>query len=160
MRSRVLFAVAAVAAAVVLVVVWTSVLLNGNRPVSVPEGQTASVHGITWHLDSMTQVTSDDPALANSYLDDIPGAVYVLAQFTYEAPDQVTVCGGFIIGANRQWMMSGVTPVSDDISPACQPATTATMQVVATIPPTAVPEIHAVQVSVSGVAVNLEGHVT
>lgn len=158
-RRSLLFLVIAIVAAAAMITAWMVTLLNSGNPPSVPAGETKVVGGVSWHLDWIKQVDVDDPMLASSYPDVIDGAAYVVAQFTYESSAEITVCNSQIVGADRAWMASNVRPVSGEPSSWCQSMAAGSIQVVATIPPSAVTEIQGVVVFFNGNSVLLKGHV-
>jgi len=158
MRRSSLFLVIAALCTAVMVTVWACVLLFGGRPPSVPAGETREVDGVSWHLDWMRQVMADDPALASTYPSKIPGAAYVMAQFTVTSDAEFQVCGALAQGNGRTWMATNVTPVAEP-SLWCQPITGGTLQLVATVPPTAVAELRGIIISFGNDGVLLLGAV-
>jgi len=158
-RSGLFFAIALITTAV-MIAVWCAVLLTGGRDPVVPEGQTRTVEGVAWHLDWLRLAELDDPVFDETYVDTIDGAVYVVGQFTYEASDELRVCLARVLGADRQWMAYSVVPVSSSTDAWCQLLTAGTLQVVATVPPSAVAEIQGIQVVFGDKSVRLLGSLT
>jgi len=160
-RRPAFFLITAVVTFLIVVSVWVGVCLYEKPPATVPVGQTASINGIQWHLDFIKQVPQDDPSVTSAYVTMVDGAAYVEVQYTYEAPTSVSVCTGLVIGADRQWMASGVRKPSDPgVTTGCTSATNATQQMIAVIPPSAVNEINAVDISMAGYWVRLAGRVS
>ena len=161
MRSRPgLFLAIALFTTAVMLAVWISRAVTGGRGASVPAGETKTVGGVAWRLDWMQLIEPDDGALKDTYLDVIDGAVYVIAQFTFEANEEVTICGGAtIIGDARQWVAPSVIPIDESTDRWCQPTVGGTFQVVGTIPPLAVAEIQGIDINFGERTVRLLGSV-
>ncbi|MCL2652981.1 MAG: hypothetical protein FWD63_04235 [Propionibacteriaceae bacterium] len=153
------FLLSSVGAFFLVIAVWLTSLLYQPVP-TVPVNQTATLEGVTWHLDFLRQVDPDDPAVTSSYMPSIDGATYLLLQFTRSSPDPLSVCFARVAGNGRQWAATGVFKPPEGISQSCSKETDATEQFVAVVPPSVVPEIHAVEVNVNGKWVRLEGRVT
>ena len=160
MKSRpgLFLAIALVTTAVVMAA-WVFMALTGGRGPGVPAGQTKTSGGVAWHLDWIELFDPDDPMFKESYFDVIDGAAYVVAQFTFEASEEVTICFAQIVGAGRQWTVHGVKPVSEATDRWCEPRTSGTIRVVAIVPPSAVAEIKGIDIYFGDRLVRLLGRV-
>ncbi|MCL2652978.1 MAG: hypothetical protein FWD63_04220 [Propionibacteriaceae bacterium] len=160
-RRPVLFLIITVLVFAVGMGLWVGACLYEKPPATVPAGQTASINGVEWRLDFIQQVPPDDPAIARSTMTRIDGAAYLKVQYTYASPEDISVCVGRIIGADRQWSASYLGEPSDPgVTSGCTSATKATQQMIALVPPSAVNEINAVELSLPGYWVRLAGRVT
>jgi len=156
---RTLFFVGAILTGIAVAVAWAWMVSNPIPTRTVPDGATQTINGITWHLDFMTEVSLDDPALAETSVDDIEGATYILAQYTYSTSESTMVCSGNLLGDDRDWASTLVTPTSPGLTRACQDQTSATSQMVFTIPSSAVSEVRGLELTPLGVVIILSGQV-
>jgi len=159
MRRTAIFFAAAILAGIAMIVAWTWMIDNPAPIYTVPEKQTQTIRDVTWHLDFITEVALDDPSLADSYITDIDGATYILVQYTYSAPEATAICYASLLGDGRDWRSDTVRATSPDILRPCEQATSGIVQLVFTVPPSAVHEVHGVRFTQTGYQVILEGQV-
>jgi len=157
---KVFFFGTAVLLAAGLTAAWIWLLLVPAQPQIVQAGQTVEIENTTWHLDLLREVTLDDEALSDSVIDEIDGATYILAQFTFSGTEPLPYCSGTLLGADREWTWQTVYPLSDAMSSNCADSTAATVQMVFTIPPTAVGEISGVELRFGDSLIRLDGRVS